>query len=356
MESPQGTVTPPLPRRASSGKLQMRARVRGQDLAGASSPTQSSTPSKQPVPSSEQPQTPSCGGIPRRRTSGSSSTSRRGSFPELGDGGSAFLTIHALQILEDVRINLERLVPPLETECLAFRVLGPPSLVNVLEQCECRTLTLSPAAKLTLASDDRLPSGVPREADTFAFAYPMLSEQWTEMVCDSVEGALADFLLLGGFVYFDDVGNVLQCNAISAKENASKRLQLDGPHAASEHARLAMEQQGRLFPVTHMALRDAGYLRFGWVNPSECPGGHKLEDCDAGEAEEEGYPHGAFLYEYLASGDRKDVSHSEPKLFRVERPGEGADAHARWKKMRRIFGDKAAWRRIVSKSQVRGQD
>ena len=88
-----------------------------------------------------------------------------------------------------------------------------------------------------------------------------------------------DFVLIGGFVYFDARGKLLQCNALGISQAVNDfRIGLDGPHDAALGAGVAMQRDGRMQAVTVESLKAAGFHSFGWLNPSEMPGGELLDE------------------------------------------------------------------------------
>ena len=245
-----------------------------------------------------------------------------------------------------------------------FEVIQPQALVDFLTARHgrqgARGVT-SPPHAVTLASPppasseteysrgERAEAGVPVGAASFCFCYPLPENDvdMQEMLerRDLALGA-CHFLLLGGFVYFDAVGVVLQCNAISdasgsaqtatygaaAAPGSAQRpqlrpspaartsFQLLGPHSASDAATATLDEQARLVPTTLEPLRHAGFVRFAWVNPNELPGGHALAadderpTSDAPPAAASARNHGAFLYEYIDErGKRKNLFYRLPR-------------------------------------------
>eukprot|EP00966_Prymnesium_polylepis_P142969 3300242-Prymnesium_polylepis.1 len=113
-------------------------------------------------------------------------------------------------------------------------------------------------------------AGIPSDAVSFAFAYPadaLKDLVGTLMPIAPVEPWLF-FLLVGGFIYVDQAGDVCSVTAISPEESAGS-LFLHGPFPAAQEAIDALQTCGRLKEVTFAALREAGFESFAWVNPSE---------------------------------------------------------------------------------------
>ena len=173
---------------------------------------------------------------------------------------------------------------------------------------------LSPVAPLSIPEDVRHTIGVPLGATHFAFAYPGVD--WTG---ESLEERLekmnlanelwAFFLLVGGFCYFVEdpetgARTLVQINALVLVPS-EYTMDFDGPHKPLDAALHALHVRNRLVDVTLDVLEDAGFAAFGWVMPSELPGGTMIVD-------DIPYPHGGFLYEM--TNDRP------PTFFALQEP------------------------------------
>ena len=115
------------------------------------------------------------------------------------------------------------------------------------------------------------------------------------------------FPLLGGFCYFDEDRQLLQCNAISLVPSDCC-LNFEGPITPSAAAMQELHTQRRMTPVTIDVLQEAGYRAFAWVNPNESIGGIQL-------SEEVPYPSGAFVYEMSMADPVAFALHPHPKEF-----------------------------------------
>ena len=105
----------------------------------------------------------------------------------------------------------------------------------------------------------------------------------------------AYFLLVGGFVFFDEAGMLLQCNALTLVPSRWQ-LHFAGPFYPTRTALNGMRQAGRMAAVTLDVLQAAGFAAFGWAHGAEAPGGQRLD-----EGIETKIAHGAFVYEMAGS-------------------------------------------------------
>ena len=169
---------------------------------------------------------------------------------------------------------------------------------------------LAPRCAVTLPPDCRARAGVPAAAHSSAFAYP--AEGISALSGSMDAGAhWLFFPLLGGFVYFDEQGALMQANALSlvpGRGTEPRDLTVCGPHAASPSSLAGLAAQSRMARVTLEALQSKGFIRFAWVNPAEAPGGVLLGH--------QPYPYGAFAYE---------MSGREPVYYEVVPVASGGD-------------------------------
>ena len=162
---------------------------------------------------------------------------------------------------------------------------------------------LSPVAPLTMPDDQRACTGIPVAATHFAFAYPSTSGgesmEGTLEELDLADERWAFFLLVGGFCYFVEdektkEWTLLQCNALVLVPS-EYTMDFEGPFEPHMAALNYLKQNGRQVDVTLDALEEQGFAAFGWVLPSEKPGGHAVCDTD--------YPLGGFMYEMASWKD-----------------------------------------------------
>jgi len=112
----------------------------------------------------------------------------------------------------------------------------------------------------------------------------------------------AYLLLVGGFLFFDDEGTLIQANALTLVPS-DHMMKFDGPHAPNRDALQTLRESGRMKAVTLDALESMNFKSFGWVHACEVLNGNQLSI-------EEGvkYAHGAFVYE---------MKGSEPNFFQL---------------------------------------
>ena len=208
---------------------------------------------------------------------------------------------------------------------LPFEMIGPAEAIGQLDHKTRGSSMISPMAAVTIPADHRESVGIPEAAEYFAFAHPLNLEgvEFDELVAAaSVEDketgeayapAWLDFVLVGGYCYFDRAKNFLAGNALSAGDGHAShhvgRLNLQGPIAASKEAGHALQAEGRMVAVTVPALTLVGFTAFAWVNPSESPGGQPLGLRDGITIENGGFVYEAperdqwFVYRLSLPGD-----------------------------------------------------
>jgi len=132
---------------------------------------------------------------------------------------------------------------------------------------------LSPRAALTLDKAALKKAGVPLEAQTFAFAFPMgIYRSLIDSSADLTTGACR-VVLNGAFFYFDKHDKVVAINCfvdappLEGRSNRAPVLQFDKPLDLPEVAKEALSH--RLRPVTNPSHRDVGAVAFTWINRGE---------------------------------------------------------------------------------------
>lgn len=189
-------------------------------------------------------------------------------------------------------------------EALPYTVTGPPEVTSFLELEGGAPIAvsgvgyMSPPHRITIQGERARLAGIPKNAMSYAFCYPMdtLASQYERLICEEER---ADpwlfFLLLGGYAYFD-VNRVLICTNAFVLTPTETMLTLAGPFQPSDDAVRALRDAARLRTITLTPLLEQGFERFAWINPGEKPGGAALLA--------DGSPlsnNGCFLYE-LAGG------------------------------------------------------
>lgn len=203
-----------------------------------------------------------------------------------GISGMRLSILPAVDSDADVRLQVDA------GSCL--EVVGPVQTLTLLESelgagSSC-ALHLSPPAKVTLGGLVELQVvGVPLAATTFSFVYPLVTTpaQYESLLHLAHERPWLFLLLIGGFAYFDDVGVVLQVNALTLLPSPLE-LALEGPFGVDEEVCAAIGMAVRLHPVTLPTLREFGFESFCWHHPLQLR--HALE------LSSEPFVHGAFVY------------------------------------------------------------
>jgi len=174
----------------------------------------------------------------------------------------------------------------------------------------------SPAHSITLAAREKVALGIPAKATSFVWSYPVSG--WTCVSED--QSPIANFLALGGYVYFDSMGEILRCNTLTkTTQSSGGGLQFGSAQHWQEEWTASLLKEGRFQPVTIQAMYDAGARYFCWLRPEEKMAGNCKEQPEV--------PHGGFVYLFhddpaaqnssdcyfaIASGD--DYKHRDPVL------------------------------------------
>jgi hypothetical protein len=238
----------------------------------------------------------------------------------------------AIRPAHDVTIKLESSGKGLNA---SFVMQGPAEAIELLSDAERRGV-LSPITPITVPVEARKSVGIPADAHTFAYAYPLPVDD-SETVADLIDAATRgatkttqgepaesykvdawlNFVLVGGYCYFDANESFVCANALTPRlyagasttrrhapyhttrfyfksrdtrhahaaqrvvcrvwcrrvDDAVGRLELQGPIPAHPAAGEALQAAGRMRPVTLPSLTSIGFTAFAWVNPDEAPAG-----------------------------------------------------------------------------------
>lgn len=262
------------------------------------------------------------------------------------DDVSALQTDSSVQLMDGLKFGV-RTDPNLRIEVTGcnFKLLGPDDCVHQVSNiCGGNALQgrISPPVPITVVISENNVLAIPPEAHSFAFAFPLPLEKETidDLVASAMrlhelkakvlssngsgrlsstggvnrqrsKGALVespvsstpmwlDFILVGGFVYFDKNNNVLRANALGLNPDTSTHIVCYGPHTASVSAGDAMMRLGRMEKVTYDSLQSIGLTDFGWLNPAEEPGGKGL----AADPPDKTHPDGGFMYRHCVPGGK----------------------------------------------------
>jgi len=148
-------------------------------------------------------------------------------------------------------------------------------------------LVTSPMSSVTLPAHSRKLAGIPEEASSYFWVFPLSKERQDscELTPDEKIDPLMQFLFQGGFCYCSDDGTVLAIQGISHKRE-EMFLQFDSPQTLSKSTMHKIQKRGRLHPVAAQYLRQRGAAKFCWIMPNEI-----FDKTNVGG------DHGAFVYQ-----------------------------------------------------------
>lgn len=160
---------------------------------------------------------------------------------------------------------------------------------------------VSPLHQVTLEACQREEVGVPEEACTFAWSYPIadwesldsdayLLDQWEEDVDSGIR--LMSFLSIGGFMYFDKLNHVVGMTTVGhSQENNIGEFRFTEAKRWEPEWTAALVEQGRFQTITMKSLRDVGARMYLWLRPNEV-----LEAGDGNPLPRQpDVPHGGFV-------------------------------------------------------------
>merc|ERR1711957_890148 len=126
---------------------------------------------------------------------------------------------------------------------------------------------LSPLHPINLPEAARVAANVPQTAAYFAWCYPFASD-WNVESDDWATDPDVLFLVVGGYVYFDNKRNVVGINSVLPA--ASGGLKFGPPKQWRPEWTAQLKRQGdRWRPVTLRKLLVAGATEFCWLRPDE---------------------------------------------------------------------------------------
>jgi len=144
------------------------------------------------------------------------------------------------------------------------------------------SLVTSPMCRVTLSSHDRKLAGIPEEAESYFWVFPL--GKGAEMPRGEKADPLVQLLFQGGFCFCSRDDTVMSVHAISSKRE-DMFLQFESPQVLCKRTVDKMKKDGRFHPVTAPYLRQRGAAKFCWVMPDEIFGKVNV-----------GGGHGAFVY------------------------------------------------------------
>eukprot|EP00419_Tripos_fusus_P023510 CAMPEP_0172720294 /NCGR_PEP_ID=MMETSP1074-20121228/76562_1 /TAXON_ID=2916 /ORGANISM="Ceratium fusus, Strain PA161109" /LENGTH=790 /DNA_ID=CAMNT_0013545787 /DNA_START=55 /DNA_END=2427 /DNA_ORIENTATION=- len=177
------------------------------------------------------------------------------------------------------------------------------------------TAFCSPPHPMVFDLEERQAVGLPLEAEEFAWSYPVANWQQVErdphLLHDWAVGAkdcsaVKDFLVIGGFIFFDRQRRVIRTTTPFMSKGQKGGLQFGRPQKWEAGWTRILLGEGRFQRVSIGPLRDAGVHFFAWLRPDEV-----LEDEDGLPlARQPQIPRGGFAYlfhEMMASSN-EDVA------------------------------------------------
>ena len=179
-----------------------------------------------------------------------------------------------LSILKDIDVQLE-----VRFKDFKFKLTGPKEKIEMLREAaeanepHCMdsfdwSSDISPRWPLTLPDEVKVRVGIPEEACSFCFAYPMGELEQGLEIFNLSSSPWAFFFLCGGFLYFDEKRDLISVNAVSLTPSPLK-LELFGPFECDSGFIAALTVLKRFDEVTIDALRDVGFLELAFVGPAE---------------------------------------------------------------------------------------
>ena len=171
-----------------------------------------------------------------------------------------------------------------------WKLKNPNHMALMLNLCVSeleKEARISPFSPIRCPWHQRMYMHIPLNAHWFVWAHPIMSDDGRnhQLRRRQAQNDHISFLTYGGFVYFDEFGNVIKINGI----RPGNTLTFQGPFALTATHREALQvlhSKNRLCPVDS-DLKEYGVTRFAWVLPKE----FDSLDC----------PLGAFVFEYADS-------------------------------------------------------
>eukprot|EP00300_Choanocystis_sp_HF-7_P001903 c11512_g1_i3.p1 GENE.c11512_g1_i3~~c11512_g1_i3.p1 ORF type:complete len:1371 (-),score=318.78 c11512_g1_i3:67-4179(-) len=166
-----------------------------------------------------------------------------------------------------------------------------PFLIKPLQKYGLLTTgRFSPPSRVTLDDATKRAANIPMHAESFAVCYPLGGVEHMKSADKDIL-ALTDpcfnFLLFGGFVYFDKEDFPIRCNAFLI---GGAGLTFEGPRRWHSKFAIELHSQQRFCPITIEFFYGMGARYFAWINPGEkLRNPHDLEVLND-------FEHGGFVY------------------------------------------------------------
>jgi len=138
----------------------------------------------------------------------------------------------------------------------------------------------SSLSRVTLPGNTRARLGISPSATALLWAYPVTADSMTDQQRGyfALTTPEAAFFMLGGFVYLDSAGKVLDIRARAV----GKGLELEAPRKCTD---LAFTREVSWQPVSAPLLKAKGAKKYAWITS---------EDVEPSK----GFEHGAFIYRF----------------------------------------------------------
>lgn len=126
---------------------------------------------------------------------------------------------------------------------------------------------LSPLHRITLDVEAKDAANIPRDANYFAWAYPMvLTQEHSSVGAQSAQRAFLDY---GGYTYFNENRDVVQTNSIIPSPLGTPGLVFGRPQMLPANVSEILTRQGRFQEITLEVLAQKGATHFAWIRPQE---------------------------------------------------------------------------------------
>mmetsp|Transcript_147666 Transcript_147666/g.258178 ORF Transcript_147666/g.258178 Transcript_147666/m.258178 type:complete len:630 (-) Transcript_147666:890-2779(-) len=200
-------------------------------------------------------------------------------------------TLGPFTMLPDIRISIL-----VDLKSLQYHVESPQQVLRDLADdygIEIPLGSISPPSPITVDLSRREQSYIPANAHSFCFVYPLEPIRGLQpKYWDQPKDPRMALLLCGGYVYLNEMKEVIRLNALVAGEG----LVLEGPFSPVPPLLLKELQRSKRFhsvPAFHSVETDARMSTvFAWLTPEEA---HSIAIMDADHDEKE-VVHGAFAY------------------------------------------------------------
>ena len=167
--------------------------------------------------------------------------------------------------------------------------------------------------------------GIPPDALFFCFCHPCI-EAGVDLEGLDLSDPFVSLLLCGGFLYLDEMYDVVAVNAFyfnevdESKKGIKSVINLGAPTSLDDACIKHLQKLERFQPVTVPWLKHLGYTQFAWICPSEVLG--------EGEYHSVLFPvSGGFAYTYRNEDNPERKSCFVP----VVAPEVGVKENAKWK-------------------------